>query len=78
MAGHVVPLDAIGVKVVEHGQAHLVVVSVVRLGTWGLGSVDERKMESHVWSSSSRFLSKTNHFLGNSKIVFETLLNSEI
>ena len=43
MAGHVVPLDAIGVKGVEHGQAHLVVVPVVRLGTWGFGSADEKK-----------------------------------
>ena len=56
MAGHVVPLDAIGVEVVEDGQAHLVVVSVVRLGTWGLGSVDERKMQSCLVEFKSIFV----------------------
>ena len=43
MAGDVVPLDAIGVEVVEDSQAHLIVVPVVRLGTWGFGSADEKK-----------------------------------
>ena len=38
VAGHVVPLDAVGVEVVQHGQADLVAVAVVGLGTWGLSS----------------------------------------
>ena len=33
MAGHVVPLDAVGVEVVEDGQAELITLAVVRLGT---------------------------------------------
>jgi len=31
MTGDVVPLDAVGVEVVEDGQAHLVAVAIVRL-----------------------------------------------
>ena len=38
VAGHVVPLDAVGVEVVQDGQADLVAVSVVRLGPRGFGA----------------------------------------
>jgi hypothetical protein len=31
MAGHIVPLDSVGVEVVEDGQTHLITVTVVRL-----------------------------------------------
>ena len=38
MTGHVVPLDAVGVEVVEDGQADLVPVAVVGLGARRLGA----------------------------------------
>ena len=38
VAGDVVPLDAVGVEVVQDGQADLVAVSVVRLGSRGFGA----------------------------------------
>ena len=56
MACDVVPLDAVGVEVVEDGQADLVPVAIVRLSAWGFSSelenldyviVDQRRAWGH-------------------------------
>jgi hypothetical protein len=44
MAGHIVPLDAVGVEVVEDSQAHLVAVTVIRLRLNGFSSEKKKRL----------------------------------
>ena len=64
MTGHVVPLDAVGVEVVEDGQAHLIAVAVVRLRLNGFSST-ERK-----WLN---FITVIRNFCVNQQQTFQTI-----
>ena len=64
MTGHVVPLDAVGVEVVEDGQAHLIAVAVVRLRLNGFSSTEKK------WLN---FITVIRDFCVNQQQTFQTI-----